>query len=597
MKILALESSTSAAKAMLYDTDTSEARVVTRPYGSLVDGIRPDPAAVYNLSMAAGKEAAAGQKADLIALGATWHGVGLFTRSMEPAGPLLSWADTSAAGLCLERRKDPAWCKDFYQATGCTIHASYAFFKLLQLKKEGTDLRKYLIGDQGSYNLYRLTGHFATTACMASGTGYYALNSTAETTHSEKDFDSRYYILNSATEETHYEKDCVSRYYALDSTAETTHSRMTSSRGSYALDGAAEHPHDERAEDPCRQNASTTRILSNSFEKTADSYKQDKSPAGTGGSPQEINPQEIKSQKINPQKKEPQPAGSYHAGLLRELELTEDQLPEIAAWDQTFPLSPEGAEALGLQPGIPVLAANADGGLNQIGADGMEPGVMTFSMGTSAALRMTVPGPCLSPAMETWCYRSPLGYLAGAAVSGGCNCIDWLRQKLAPDRTYEELESTGPPSMDTPLFMPYLFGERSPGWDPSRLGSFFRLRGDHDIRDLYRAVQEGLLLQMYLCYETLTGTAGKPSAIRLSGGILRSETWMQMAADLFRRPIEIDAAEQSSLLGSVKTAALAAGRPLPPNRNRRLLQPDTDKAQLYQEKLELFRKYYEVEHV
>ena len=69
--------------------------------------------------------------------------------------------------------------------------------------------------------------------------------------------------------------------------------------------------------------------------------------------------------------------------LMAELGIREEQLSRLVAYDQTFPLTEEAAQALGVRAGIPVIPTNSDGGLNQVGAGAVADGVMTFSVGTS----------------------------------------------------------------------------------------------------------------------------------------------------------------------------------------------------------------------
>ena len=49
----------------------------------------------------------------------------------------------------------------------------------------------------------------------------------------------------------------------------------------------------------------------------------------------------------------------------------------------------EGAALLGQKEGIPVVPAYPDGALNQIGSGALEQGIMSFSVGTSTAIRIT----------------------------------------------------------------------------------------------------------------------------------------------------------------------------------------------------------------
>ena len=97
----------------------------------------------------------------------------------------------------------------------------------------------------------------------------------------------------------------------------------------------------------------------------------------------------------------------YDSTLLAELGIEEKQLSRLTTYQETFPLTAQAATELGLREGIPVILCNSDGGLNQVGAGAVAKGVMTFSVGTSGAIRLTTPGPTLPEDCSTWCYLSP----------------------------------------------------------------------------------------------------------------------------------------------------------------------------------------------
>ncbi|QTQ14924.1 hypothetical protein HRQ91_10895 [Treponema parvum] len=68
-------------------------------------------------------------------------------------------------------------------------------------------------------------------------------------------------------------------------------------------------------------------------------------------------------------------------------------------------------------------------------------------------------------------------HLLGGATSGACNCQDWFKQKFFPEgTTYKEIESRLSHTRDTPVFLPFLFGERCPGWNEKRTGGFLCVR-------------------------------------------------------------------------------------------------------------------------
>lgn len=236
--------------------------------------------------------------------------------------------------------------------------------------------------------------------------------------------------------------------------------------------------------------------------------------------------------------------------LLSELGIQEEQLSRLVNYKETFPLKEEAANLLGVEPGIPVIPTNSDGGLNQIGSGAIEEGVMTFSAGTSGAIRLTTNKPRIPDEPSTWCYMSPKNWLSGAATNGCCNCIDWFKQRMFSENiSYWDIEKNIKDKVTSPVFLPFIFGERSPGWNDERLGGFLRVKPYHIVNDLYRGIQEGVLFNLYHCYKILTEVNGPPKKIKLSGGILNSKEWTQMCADIFQTELAIDRNKHSSLLG------------------------------------------------
>lgn len=272
-------------------------------------------------------------------------------------------------------------------------------------------------------------------------------------------------------------------------------------------------------------------------------------------------------------------AEEWDAEVMHRLGIGDIGLPALvdsAAW---APLQAEAAAALAQRAGTPVLVAGPDGGLNQIGDRAGGVGDMTFSMGTSGALRMSVARPAFRVDAGVWTYRSPAGWLSGAATSGCGNCVDWAKRRLFPEVDYAGLEPLlDPARTDLPLFLPFLFGERSPGWDDTRRGGFLEVEPHHTAADLYQAVLHGIVYSLHHCFAELVELNGPPRRVVLSGGVLSSPYWSQLTADAFGMPLEVSDLQHTSLVGATRLAlqhrgadadhpALRAERP-------RMLEPD-----------------------
>jgi gluconokinase len=258
----------------------------------------------------------------------------------------------------------------------------------------------------------------------------------------------------------------------------------------------------------------------------------------------------------------------YDEEILQMAGISADMLSVPVEPGEGAGLSAFAAKELGLPEGTPVCACGPDGGLNHISAGGLSGGVMTLSVGTSGALRMGANKPAVMEKPSTWCYYGGENrYIAGAATSGAGNCVKWFaKEVLLNARSYKELDALAEAAVsdadgpEAPFFLPFLFGERSSGWQDGRRGEFAALSGSHSAAHLYYAVLEGVLFNLYQNYTGLTAASGSvPTEISVSGGIVFSPFWLNMAADLFGIPLCENTHEHASLLGAVYMARKAGG--------------------------------------
>lgn len=292
---------------------------------------------------------------------------------------------------------------------------------------------------------------------------------------------------------------------------------------------------------------------------------------------------------------------AYDEELFGEIGITTGQAGRLTDYRETFPLSAEGANLLGLRQGMPVVPSYPDGALNQVAAGALVPGIMSCSVGTSAALRLSVSSPLVPETPSTWCYLSPVSWMSGAATNGACNCVDWAKNNFFPNVSYAELEKEPVDFSGLPFFLPFLFGERCPGWMDSRRGGFFRLRAGHSVRDMYFSVLEGVLFNLYQCYESLRAIAGVPRHIRLSGGVLNSPEWTQLCADIFGREMYCAKVPQASLLGGALVGMAAIGQLADLEsytvETQNTVTPDAERHRLFQERFAAYMELYQQEAV
>jgi gluconokinase len=249
----------------------------------------------------------------------------------------------------------------------------------------------------------------------------------------------------------------------------------------------------------------------------------------------------------------------WDSDLLELAGIGRENLGRLVEPQYSLPLVPTSASRLGQPAGISVVVCGPDGALNHIAAGGLGSGVMTLSVGTSGAVRIAHLGPVIPEKQSTWCYYCAEGFhLVGAATAGAGNCVNWfVKDLMGGSISYHELETSEDATDRTiiPYFLPFLFGERCPGWDDERLGGFCSLGHEARPGGLYRAVLEGVLFNLYQNYLILVENIGnRPGKISISGGITQSPLWTRMATDIFGFELIENTGEHASLLGAAYMA-------------------------------------------
>ena len=244
--------------------------------------------------------------------------------------------------------------------------------------------------------------------------------------------------------------------------------------------------------------------------------------------------------------------GDWAAGLAEALGLRTGLFPPILESAQVAgSLLPAAAEHLGLRPGIPVAAGASDTAASlhavslsavSLSAEPLAPGWGLLTLGSGGQWIIPGTGTSPRPAAGTNLFRSVDGgtfRLAGAQNVGVT--LDWVRRTLGA--SWDGLYGTAarPWRPGTPVFLPYLAGERWAHRDSG--GAWTGLTLAHQRDDLLRAALEGVafLLRGQLddlrAAAELTGEQA-PVLVLLAGGGSRPAAWRQLLADALDVPLQ-----------------------------------------------------------
>ena len=229
----------------------------------------------------------------------------------------------------------------------------------------------------------------------------------------------------------------------------------------------------------------------------------------------------------------------WDAEILATLDIAADRLPEIMA--QHEPHAPLGREWANRWPplvAIPWYPAAGDGACANVGSGAVHPGRVALTMGTSGALRVVLEadGQRLSVPDGLWAYRmDDRHYVAGGALSNGGNLLAWLGETLDVEYDDETMTAAAaiPPDGHGLTVLPFLAGERAPGWNDDTAGVIAGLRLATRPEDIVRAGMEAVAYRFARVYQDVRPLASAGHEIVTNGGaILRSPIWLQIMADV-----------------------------------------------------------------
>ncbi|HLS10138.1 gluconokinase [Lentibacillus sp.] len=254
--------------------------------------------------------------------------------------------------------------------------------------------------------------------------------------------------------------------------------------------------------------------------------------------------------------------------------ISRDQLSEIVpTTHQLNGINGVHLTYMGIDADVPVVIGASDGVLSNLGVNAVDEGVIAVTIGTSGAIRTVYNEPKTDPKGRIFCYAlTENHWVIGGPVNNGGIILRWLRDEFAaaevetakrlsidPYDVLTKIASGVNAGSDGLIFHPFLKGERAPIWDASARGSFFGLSIHHKKEHMVRAVLEGTLYNLYTVLLALEELTGEPKSIQATGGFARSETWRQMMADIFDKPVIVPESFESSCLGAVVLGMYAIG--------------------------------------
>lgn len=299
------------------------------------------------------------------------------------------------------------------------------------------------------------------------------------------------------------------------------------------------------------------------------------------------------------------------------LDVPAEKLPDIGVSSQVFgEVTRQAAQASGLRAGTPVVYGGGDSHCALVGLGVIGSGEVGLLLGTNSTLRASFRAFVRYTEHTVWAQQHvvPDRYTVSASSMAGSSVLSWLKDECfggysAPDAAdvYRELESLAAsvaPGCDGLLFHPYLYGERSPFYNPNARGSFLGITHWHRKGHLVRSVMEGVALCIGNCFDAIKTIARdrneRIKTIRVGeGGGSRLPIWRQIITDVMDFPLEVISVEEPGCLGAALLAGVgvgifqdigsAVGRT---TRVSSSISPNPENSAFYEERRRVFNKTY-----
>ena len=311
--------------------------------------------------------------------------------------------------------------------------------------------------------------------------------------------------------------------------------------------------------------------------------------------------------------------GKYEDDYFDLLGLSTEKMP--AALSLTDPLgvvSSRAAEQTGLPVGVPVIVGTIDAWCDNLAGGVTQTGAAVDVAGTSEMVSMysqvDYPGGPVFLAR----LGDELRFLCGPTQAGG-DTLRWFSDGFLQNNSgqvtppelgaggrfqdkFDRLQSLAegvPAGSDGVIFLPYLYGERAPIWDPAAKAGFLGLTGAHDLRHCVRAVYEGVGFAIRDILEICEGINSRQAeCLIICGGGSQSRFWNQIKADIIQRCVKPTQVSESACLGAAILASVGVG--IFPKLNdaganmirfKETIEPNAINAAVYED---AFKKYLEI---
>jgi len=261
---------------------------------------------------------------------------------------------------------------------------------------------------------------------------------------------------------------------------------------------------------------------------------------------------------------------AWHTALMDQLDLSPTTFaPVVAPGTPVGTISSAAAAACGLSVGTIIVAGAGDGQAAGLGARALAPGRAYCNLGTAAVAGVQTARYQVDTAFRTMTSAVPGAYVCEALLRTGTSLISWFVEHFGPEgpretgasaeQLLERLATAVPAGAEGLVLLPHWNAAGTPHWDGLARGAVVGWTQAHSKAHFYRAVLEGLSMELRLSLDGIAGVTDEPiDRLVVTGGGARSPLWRQIVADVTGRTVIRVASAELTSLGAGMLAATGA---------------------------------------
>jgi glycerol kinase len=224
------------------------------------------------------------------------------------------------------------------------------------------------------------------------------------------------------------------------------------------------------------------------------------------------------------------------------------------------------ADCAALGGTVPVLGVAGDQQAALIGQAGFEQGMTKSTYGTGCFVLANSAGEALrsnNQLLTTVASRldGKVCYGLEGSVFVAGSAIKWLRDELGLIKSAAESEVIAKKTgvVSDVCVVPAFTGLGAPHWDPYARGAIVGLTRGSGRAQIVTATLQAIALQTCDLIDAMTDDGFAPAVIRVDGGMVQNNWFLQFLADILDLPVERPVNVESTALGAAYLAGLCAG--------------------------------------